>query len=278
MGLQSERENSSATPTAGEIFTDGAVIELLRDLASPEDLTLVRRQAGISESKPKLSHAGRTYEPMRVNRSLSKAIRFPTRVATPEPTRKLFTTVHKLFSSCLGQLDSCVTAMVFAVFASWMSPVLPMAPILSIFAPAGSPKDPALQLLDLLCRRPLRLAGLKRGELLRVPMSLQPTLLLDEPDLQPAMQSILEAGTHRGSYVPSSDGMRDLFGPKIVCSRKPLLGTELETDVLRVALIPVSGPLPILDTKMQAGARRRISGQISQLFYGELRERTNAEI
>ena len=30
--------------------------------------------------------------------------------------------------------------MVFTVFASWMSPVLPIAPILSIFAPAGSPK------------------------------------------------------------------------------------------------------------------------------------------
>src|SRR5579862_3050312 len=259
---------SSAFQTAGEIFPDGAVIELLRDLASPEHLTLVRRQAGTLQLKPEVSHADRTYEPMHVNRSVSKAIRFPTRVATPEPTRKLFTAVHKLFSSRLGQLDSCVTAMVFAVFASWMSPLLPMAPILSIFAPAGSPKDSALQLLGVLCRRPLRLAGLKRGELLRVPMSLQPTLLLDETDLRPAMQSILEAGTQKGSYVPSSDGMRDLFGPKIVCSRKPLLGTELEAHALRIALIPVSEPLPILDTKVQEDLAEEFQARFLGYFLG----------
>jgi hypothetical protein len=119
-------------------------------------------------------------------------------------------------------------------------------------------------LLALLCRRPLRLAGLKRGDLLRLPMSLQPTLLLDDPDLQPAMQSILQAGAHRGSYVPNGDSMRDLFGPKIICSRKPLLGTELETDVLRVSLIPVSGQLPILDKK----AEEEIADEFQSRFLG----------
>jgi len=124
-----------------------------------------------------------------------------------------------------------------------------MAPILSIFAPPGTPKNRALQLLDLLCRRPLRLAGLGRGELLRIPMSLHPTLLLDEPVLKHAMQSTLQAGAHRGCYVSTGNGMRDLFGPKIICTRKPIVGTELEADVLRVALIPVARQLPSLDQK-----------------------------
>jgi hypothetical protein len=206
MGLESRRENGSAIPTAGEIFSDGTVVELLRPTTSGA-LTLVRCQEGVMELKPDLSHAGRKYEPMRMDRSIAKAIRFPTRVAAPEEAQQLFAAAQKLLSTRLRQLDSCVTAMVFAAFASWMSPVLPMAPILSIFAPAGSPKDSALELLALLCRRALRLAGLKRSELFHVPMALQPTLLLDEPDLKPAMQSILQAGAHRGSYLPNGRGL-----------------------------------------------------------------------
>src|SRR5580700_8168699 len=111
--------------------------------------------------------------------------------------------------------------MVFAIFVSWFSPVLPMAPIISIYAPAGTPKNLVLQLLSLFCRRPLRLIGLRRGDLLRVPMSLRPTLLLDEPDLKPAMEAILLSSSQRGTHIPSGRGMQDLFGPKIICSRNP---------------------------------------------------------
>src|ERR1700752_942671 len=119
--------NSSAIQTAGEIFDDGTVIEILRDAASPEEFILVRSQQGILDLKPTLSHAGRMYAPIHVERSFSKAVCFPTRVAPPESTKKLFTDVHALLHRYLAQLDPCITAMVFTVFASWMSPVLPIS-------------------------------------------------------------------------------------------------------------------------------------------------------
>lgn len=238
-------------PTAGHLCPDGTVIELLHRPGNPGTSILLRWKEEDSEIADEVQHSGTRYVPLPIAPSVSRAVRFPTRIAPPESAEKLFTDVHVLLQRHLGQLDSCVTAMVFAIFVSWLSPVLQTAPILSIFAPAGSPKNLALQLLALLCRRPLRLAGLRRGDLLRLPIAFQPTLVLDEPDLRPAMQSILQAGVHRGSYVPCGDGMRDLFGPKIICSRKPLLSTELETDVLRIALIPVSGQLPMLDRKSE---------------------------
>ena len=39
MGLETERENSSAILTAGEAFPDGTVIELLRDQDCPPKLS-----------------------------------------------------------------------------------------------------------------------------------------------------------------------------------------------------------------------------------------------
>jgi hypothetical protein len=257
--------------TAGEFLPDGVVLELFRDPSDPPQLRVLSWRGKILDKGLQISIGGRCYEPVRVDSSVARAVRFPSRVAPPESTKALFADVHALLRNHLGQLESCTTAMVFAIFASWLSPVLPMAPLLSVFTPPGTPKDLVLQLLALVCRRPLRLAGLKRGDLFRVPMTLQPTLLLDEPDLHPATQSILQAGAHHGSYMPSANGVRDLFGPKIICSRKPLLGADLDSDALRVALIPVSGQLPMLDKK----AAEEVADEFQSRFLGYVLRNSN---
>jgi hypothetical protein len=258
--------NGSAIQTAGQIFSDETIIEVLRDPASPAGFSLVRSKQGVWDLKPTLSHAGRMYAPIRVERSVSEAMRFPTWVAPAESTKKLFTDVHALLHRHLAQLDPCITAMVFTIFASWMSPILPIAPILLIFAPGGSPKSLVLQILGMLCRRPLRLVGLRRGEIPRLPMPLQPTLLLDEPDLRPEMQTLLQSSAHRGTQIISSHGILEFYGPKIVCSRKLPQGTALETDALRIALIPVAGQQPPLDKKAEA----EIAEEYQSRFLGYL--------
>ena len=189
--------------------------------------------------------------PSRMDPSISRTLRLPTRIAPAETTAQLFDDVHDLLSSHLGQLEPCTTRIVSAVFASWMAPVLPMAPLLWIFAPTGSPKNLVLRLLSLLCRRPLSLVGVRRADLLRLPMSLQPSLILDEPDVRPGMQTLFQASSHRGLSVPSGHGVVDLFGPKIICSRRLPQGTALEADVFRSALIPVARQLPPLDKAME---------------------------
>lgn len=252
MAQHSKRETDVPIQTAGEIFADGTAIEILRDPANPDEFALVRSQEGILDRKTNLSHAGRVYVPIRVERSVSKAVRFPARVAPAESTKKLFTDTHVLLRRYLAQLDQCITALVFTIFASWMSPVLPIAPLLSIFAPAGSPKNLALQMLGMLCRRPLRLAGFRRSDIPRVPMPLQPTLLLDEPDLRAEMQTLLQSSTYRGTQIISTHSILEFYGPKVICSRKLPHGTALETDALRIALIPVAGQQLPFDKRAEA--------------------------
>ena len=267
MALQRRRESDVAIQTAGEVFADGTVIEILRAPASPEEFTLVRSQQGISELKPTVSHAGQVYTPIRMNGgTFLRAVRFPTRVARPEFTNKLFTDVHALLRRHLAQLEPCIAAMVFTIFASWMSPVLPIAPILLIFAPAGSPKNLVLQMLGMLCRRPLRLVGLRRGDIPRLPMPLQPTLLLDEPDLRPEMQTMLQSSTHPGTQIISSRGIAEFYGPKIICSRKLPQDTALETDALRIALLPVAGQQPFLDKRAEAEIAEEFQSRFLSYF------------
>jgi hypothetical protein len=251
----------TAIETAGEVLPGGVALELVRDPIA-KALRLVSCDGKILGTGPQISIGGRVYKPIAIRPSYAAALRFPSCVAPAESTRKLFSDVRALIKRYLAQLERCITALVFAIFASWLAPLLPMAPIFSIFAPPGSAKDLALRLLGLLCRRPLRLAGLTRGELLRVPMPLQLTLLLDEPDLRPGMQSILLAGAHRGSFVPGIHDVHDIFGTKIVVSGKPIVGTTLESDALRVTLIPVSGEMARLDQN----AEERIAVEFQSRF------------
>jgi len=246
------KADGSAIETAGETFSDGTVIELIRDPASPTRLSLVRSKQGVLDLKPTLSHAGRLYAPTRPESSISRAVRFPTRVAAPESTEKLFNDAYARLHGFLGQLVPCITAMVFAIFASWMSPVLPMAPILSIFAPAGTPRNLALQMLRMFCRRSLVLSGLRRADINRVPMQLQPTLLLDEPDLRPEMQTLLQSSSYRAAGIITSHGLAEFYGPKIIFSRTLPQGTALQTDALRSVLIPVAGQQLPLDKEAEA--------------------------
>ena len=95
---------------------------------------------GILDPKPVLSHGGRVYAPVRAERAVSKAVCFPTRVAQPESAKKLFTDVHALLRRHLAELDPCITAIALTIFASWMSPVLPIAPDSLDRRPGRKPK------------------------------------------------------------------------------------------------------------------------------------------
>jgi hypothetical protein len=243
--------NHTRIRTAGEVFPDGSALELLRDPSSAEKLTLVRFDHELLEVGSPMPGPNGVYTPIAVHPSFAAAIRFPNRVGPPESPKRLFADVHELLLRHTGQLDSCVTALAFTVFASWLAPVLEMVPMLSIFAPPGSCNDVVMKLMGLLCRRPLRLPCVKRGDLRRLPMRILPTLLLDEPDLHPATLALLRASTHRGSFVTGPDGLQDLFGLKIICASTQPSGPTWGSNVLGASLIPVSGSLPPFDKMAQ---------------------------
>ena len=239
--------DSDVVRTAGQLFPDGTAIELMRD--SNQGTALLRWKDEHLEMADRVEYSGTTYAAAPIAPSILRAMRLPARVGPPETTEALFADLHAFFTSRSGQLDSCVTPLVFAVFASWLSPVLSIAPLLSIFAPPGSPKTRILQQLRMVCRRPLCIVGLTRSELMRLPWSLAPSLLLDEPDSKPSVQTILRAATQRDVYVAARHGFVDLFGPKMIVSSKPLYDASLEGDVIRVALTPISGNVPPLEKR-----------------------------
>ena len=251
-------------PTNGHICPDGTVIELMR--SSNQGTVLLRWKDEKFEMADHVEYSGTTYTAAPIAPNTVRAMRLPARIGPPETVDVLFRDLHSFLTNRSGQLDSFVIPLVFAVFASWLSPVLPIAPIVSIFAPSGSPKTRILQLLSMVCRHPLRLVGLTRRDLLRLPWSLAPTLLLDEPDSKPSVQTILRASSQRGMNVAAGDGIVDLFGPKIIISSKPLSETSLYGEVVQLALIPTSGNMPPSEKTEEEETAERFQARLLGYF------------
>src|SRR5215472_7617229 len=122
--------DESVMETAGEVFSDGTTIEILRDPASPARLSLVRSGQGVLDLKPTLSHAGRLYAPIRLESSVSKAVLFPTGCTgriykkaiqrgafSPSPISRPTRSVHQ----CNGLRDFCVVDV--SCFANGTDPI-----------------------------------------------------------------------------------------------------------------------------------------------------------
>jgi hypothetical protein len=252
-----------AVRTTGYLGPDGTAIELVRK-AGNQSVALVRWKDENFEIADRVKYSGTTYAAAQIAPSIARALRLPVRVGPPETIERLFGDLHTFLTSYSGQLDSLITPLVFAVFASWLAPVLPIAPIVSIFAPPGSPKHRILQLLGMVCRHPFCIVGVTRSEMIRIPWSLGPTLLLDEPAPNSAMQTLLRASSQRGMLVAAGHDIVDLFGPKIIVSSKPAYEASLEGDVLRVALMPILGTL----TSFEKREEEQIAEEFQARFLG----------
>ena len=247
--------------TTGQIFPGGTVIELMRNTINPGTV-LLRWKKEHFEMADHVEYSGATYSAAPISPSITRALRLPARIGPPETTEVLFGDLHAFFTSRSGQLDSCVTPLVFAVFTSWLSPVLPIAPILSIFAPPGSPKTRILQLLDMVCAPSLHSRPYAEQNV-APSMVAWPTLCSTNPIQNPGCKRFCapRPTRHARCRRPRHFGY---FGPKIIVSGRPLYGVSLEGDVLRVALTPILGNLPPLEK----GEEEQVAEEFQARFLG----------
>src|SRR6266478_1821017 len=136
--------NSSAMigwiPTAGEVWPNGIILDLVRDEKSDE-LGL------LAWDKDK------TYVPAKMDPTVLAALQLPSHSASRgSPTRELFDGICKLLAQYTGLSERSLSQVAYFVFATWLTDRVPIAPFLWIVAPAKADGGVLLQLLALFCR------------------------------------------------------------------------------------------------------------------------------
>lgn len=225
-----------AIETSGEVFADGHIIELVREQEASRP-SLLLWDGTSSSIGQRFEHAGRTYVTNRACNALQH-VRLPRAPHPFASTRKLFDELAGVFISRIGVEQADAYALTYFLFSDWLVDALDDAPCLSIVAPAGAPSADLFRLLEVLCRRAIKLAELSRATFRELPTELQPTLLLNVPSLSRAMESAIRASNQRGYYVTCGMQLVETFCAKVICTPTPLRDPALLGFPLEITLAP----------------------------------------
>ena len=238
--------------SAGEIFADGTMIELVSSssgLNKPDLLLWNGRKATVG---PRVKHGGRIYEAVELAPSLCRATRLPSRCSDYGSSRALFDGIRNLFQDYLGLPESRSALNACFAIGSWLADRLPTAPSLIISGPDEELGIDVLRLLRCVCRHPLMLAELTPGSFRSLPMHLSLTLLLDQQRLRPDVQRLLRASSYRGMHLPGNRGrVVDLYGPKAIFCGNDSAADTLSGGVIQISLAPSQLQSSALDEKVE---------------------------
>jgi hypothetical protein len=247
--------------TACEVLPNGTMLDLVREEGSSEVgfLALDGDRYRIVDC---VEYDGKTYVPARADPTVLGALRLPTRAASYTSTEELFEEICKVLALYNDLPERFLLQIVYFIFGTWLVDRVPIAPFLSIVAPATAPGGVLLQLLALFCRRSLLLTAENPAGLWTLPMYLRPTLLLDAAELSVPVQRFLRASNSQGIHFPRKGQALDLYCAKAVCSSEPLSDPSLASLALQISLAPTRRELP--------GLSEEASHQIAEEFQAKM--------
>jgi hypothetical protein len=241
---------NSVIPTAGKVFDDGTLIELIEDLSQPSGLALLKWDGRRIVISPQIVYRGRTYAPLPLNPTLRRALRLPSgccdHVSTAELFRELVVVIGK-FSDLAEPL--CCQLVAF-VFASWLADCLPAPINLSLWSPVAADGARVLRLLDCFCRQAISLSGTSARDLSLLPTELQSTLLMFRPSSGRRLRELLATFGWQGFHSVRSGQLGEIVGSVALSTDAPLKDRGLDP----IIEVPVT---PIVDKRTQDELARR---------------------
>lgn len=230
---------NSCIISAGEIFADGAMIELISGssgLNKPDCLLWNGRKATVG---PRVKHGGCIYEAPELVPSLYRAVRLPSQCTAYGSARGLFAAITDLFKRHLDLPERESRLLACFSISTWLADRLPTASTLIISGPDQELGIDVLRLLSCVCRHPLLLAELTPTGFRSLPMQLSLTLILDQQGLKPNMQRLLRASSYRGLLLPGNKGsVVDLYGPKAIFCGNDSAAHTLSGGVIHISVAP----------------------------------------
>lgn len=259
--LSRQTEDTASTEskivrTYGQIFADGAVIELVAS-GSDNRLDLLFWNKHKKIIAPQVKYVGRIYQAPHVHETLVRAIRFPSDAVNYGTPQELFDETRSLFAQYVGLAPAQAALVTAWSCSTWFPDCVSSPPTLVLSSPEIGPVITLFRLLSCLCRRSLVLADINRAAFLSLAL-LQPTLLINQPCSVPKFWNLLGTSNHRGVYVVGNGGrVYNLVGAKAVFRGMADTGSD---EVIHVA-VPAPRELPPLHQHLETEIASRFQSQ-----------------
>lgn len=262
MGTLSSRALMGRTPTAGEVLSNGVLLDLVRDPNTRVVGVLVWTGTK-AKVGTEVKFARKTYIPANVDPTVLAALQLPSNCPLPAPqTRELFDDVCNQLAQFTTLPERPLRQVAYFIFATWLADRIPCAPFLWAAAPSATDGSEFLQLLALFCRRSLLLSADSTAGLWTLPMYLRPTLLLDGAELTSPMQKFLHASNSKGIHCVKRGQALDLYCAKAICSPDSLRDPALANFAVQISLPPNRVQLPTLTPEVREAIANTFQGKL----------------
>jgi len=243
-------DGSAAIPTAGIIFEDGGIIELVENSAQPDGLGLLMRMGRKSVAARRVVHGRRSYIPPHLTPSLRRALRLPQNSSPIISTADLFAKLLALARTFTDLAEDSCSLLIGFVFATWVSDCLPAPINLGLWSPVAVDAARILLFLSCFCRQSLTLSGTSAQDLGLLPPELHATLLIFRPSLGRRMREMLSTCGWPGFYAARGGNFSPFLGCVALATDSPLGDRKVE-PMIEVAVPPSKRVLPVLDERAQ---------------------------
>ncbi len=175
---------------------------------------------------------------------------------------QLFAEVSAFFQEYLAIPQDVAQLLTSWKASTWLSDRLPSPPALIVVGPRMRRAADLFQLLGCGSRRALGLTGINRAALVRLPMDLNLTLLIGQPDLSRSLLQLLSAANYRGMHVPGRSGaILDWIGSRAIFLGDKASPSAWSGEALWISLPAVETDLPPLDEQAIARIAQYLQGR-----------------
>ena len=218
---------------------DGTLIEMIEDPSNPANSLFAVYKNGTAQYAARVNREDRVIVPVPRGQGIFKHVRLPRGTQACRSSAVLLGGIGSLVLACVEISMDDASLIAAFVISTWFIESLAVAPYLALVGPPRSGKTTLLQILNLVCRRPLLTADLTSAGFYELYEKLSPTLLVDETltvGSRRELFHLLKTGTTRGSVTLRKGRSFKAFGPKVITC------TELPNDAAlnsRCVIIPM---------------------------------------
>ena len=236
--------------TAGEMFADGAMIELVGGVhfARPQ---LMLWDGSRETIGPIVEHDGQRYEPAEIDSSILQQLTLPTRSCPHGTTREFLVNLCKLVTNLVGLDEKATSLVARVVLCSAIIDAVSVAPVLVIAGPDIARANRLVRLLRCLCRHSVPLTSVTPASFYSLANGVRYTFLISQASVSDKLQKLLDDASNRDRKIPFRGRLLDLFGVQVIQCDSVLADDARPLRSIQISMLPTEAALPPFDQEVE---------------------------
>jgi hypothetical protein len=240
--------------TAGEVFADGATIELIAGV-KPEHPELLLWNGSTEIIGPIVEYRGQQYEPAKIEASILRQLTLPARCCPHGSTREFLTEICNLMTNLVGLDEKSASLAARIVLCSAVVNALSIAPALVITGADAARASRLVTLLRCVCWHPVSLTSVTPASFCSLASGMRYTFLISQASVSDKLRKLLDDSSNRDQKIPFRGRLLDLFGVQVIHSDSFLVADSWPLRSIQITTTPNEVALPAFDQD----AQRRIA-------------------